>query len=518
MDVQSASVEWRRGRAEPRPRTEVTTKAAESLRTRETLTRESATALQRLAGNSAVVSLIRGDSRPQPRRRPKVLQLKAIQRDEIDKPKDDDPKGYTKPGGVRDVENTGMTRVEVRGLKYGVTGGHQKEYQNWRGGVVPSFENQMTKESPDNTAVVIRPDVLNPKCPTQVILHFHGWGFRDVDPFAGYLVATGQRSGQGAHGQVRDVDQEHWEQQRGAVGKERAVKPNDPSSMAGPQIVAVLAQGRGMSDFGNVPTFDYIADVFAKAGGELAQITNYHIILSAHSGGGNMQVAKKTGDAVGTDPARLRTGTKDKADQQPSDLVILFDAEGSASLASWVVGEIGRLTAAIKADPAKAQDAILKAPKFRGYFATGGAYWRAFHDACTTINAALRGVPADWRRPDTANPGSVKVSDLFRIIEVSDAGVNHEHVISRGTKGKPEVGALADALRASLDPTIDRAAEYDPVEGAPRLAKFEELAAKRAKAAKEAAAKKEAEKAAKQAAAKKPAVQPSLVPGALPVV
>jgi len=106
MDVQSASVEWRRGRAEPRPRTEVTTKAAESLRTRETLTRESATALQRLAGNSAVVSLIRGDSRPQPRRRPKVLQLKAIQRDEIDKPKDDDPKGYTKPGGVRDVENT----------------------------------------------------------------------------------------------------------------------------------------------------------------------------------------------------------------------------------------------------------------------------------------------------------------------------------------------------------------------------------------------------------------------------
>ena len=115
----------------------------------------------------------------------------------------------------------------------------------------------------------------------------------------------------------------------GAVGKERAAKPDDPKSVAGPQIVAVLAQGRGMSDFGDVPTFDYIADVFAKAGGNLAKVTNYHIILSAHSGGGNMQIAKKTGDAVGTDASRLRLGTKDKADQQPSDLVILFDAEGN---------------------------------------------------------------------------------------------------------------------------------------------------------------------------------------------
>ena len=61
-------------------------------------------------------------------------------------------------------------------------------------------------------------------------------------------------------GTVRDVDQEHWEQQIGAVSAERAAKPNDQTSVAGPQIVAVLAQGRGMSDFGNVPTFDYVKD------------------------------------------------------------------------------------------------------------------------------------------------------------------------------------------------------------------------------------------------------------------
>ncbi len=494
--------------AQPRAGATSRTAAGEQLRTRETLTRESATALQRRAGNSAVVRLIAGGGRSRPRPRPKVRQFKAIQRDELKDPADD-PTGYTKPGGVKDVEKTGMTRVEVTGLKYGVTGGHQAKYKSWRGNMVPGFEKKMTKESPNNTAVVIMPDVLDPKRPTQVILHFHGWGFRAGDPFAGYAVATGELPGQGAKGQVRDVDQEHWEQQMGAVGKERAAKPDDPKSVAGPQIVAVLAQGRGMSDFGDVPTFDYIADVFAKAGGNLAKVTNYHIILSAHSGGGNMQIAKKTGDAVGTDASRLRIGTKDKADQQPSDLVILFDAEGAGSVASWAAGEIGRLNAAIKADPAKAQDAILKAPKFRGYFATSGSYWRAFHDACTTINAALRGVPAGWRRPDKTNPASVKVSDLFRIIEVKDAGVNHEHVISRGTKGKPEAGALADALRASLDPKIDRDIEYDPAEGAPRLQKFEEAVAKRLKAAKEAAEKKAAEKAAKEKA-----VQPRLVPGA----
>lgn len=505
-----SAADRRRQSVAPQPRTGATARNPDDapLRTRLALTRESATALQRRAGNSAVVGLITGRDRTRGRPRPRDRQFRTVQRDEL-KPADD-PKGYTKPGGVQNVERTGMTRVEVTGLKYGVAGGHQAKYKSWRGTMVPSFEKRMTKESPNNAAVVIMPDLLDANRPTQVVLHFHGWGFRAGDPFAGYAVATGELGGQGKKGQVRDVDQEHWAQQMGAVGKERAPKPDDPKSAAGPQIVAVLAQGRGMSDFGDVPTFDYIADVFAKAGGNLAKITDYHVILSAHSGGGNMQVAKKVnaGDVVGTDTSRLRTGTPGKADQQPSDLVILFDAEGAASTMSWIVGEIGKLTKAIKADPANAQATILKAPKFRGYFASSGAYWRDYHDATTSLNAALRGVPAQWRRPDKSNPALVTVSDLFRIIEVKDAGVNHEHVISGGTKGPPETGALADALRASVDPTIDRAREYDPAEGAPRLQRFQEASAKKAKAAREAADKKAADKAAKEKA-----VQPSMVPG-----
>ena len=102
-----------------------------------------------------------------------------------------------------------------------------------------------------------------------------------------------------------------------------------------------------MSDFGDVPTFDYVKDVFDKAGGTLAQITTYNIILSAHSGGGDKQVAKKVhaGDAVGPDRSKLPPPEPGRAAKQASDLVILFDAEGSASTMTWIEGEIRKLSA-----------------------------------------------------------------------------------------------------------------------------------------------------------------------------
>jgi hypothetical protein len=232
------------------------------------MTLDSAVTLQRGAGNSAVVRLLerggaaptRGDPYPSERQR-------NLQRDAL--PAADDPQGCTQPGGVKNVAKSGLTRIEVTGLKYGVKGGHQAGYVNWRVKTVPSVEKQMTKESRTTRllsscwASWTRNGRRRSSC-------FHGWGFRDFDPYAGYAVATGEPSGaQGAHGTVRDVDQEHWEQQIGAVSKERAKNPKDPQSVAGPQIVAVLAEGRGMSDFGDVPTFDYIKDVFTKAGGNL---------------------------------------------------------------------------------------------------------------------------------------------------------------------------------------------------------------------------------------------------------
>ena len=321
-----------RGRRRPAPVLEDSTiETGPTVRPREALTPRSTLALQRQAGNSAVSTLLELDvtATPTSGDRGRVERRPRVQRDTPDPPVK--PPDYTKQGGVQ-VDKTGMTRVQVTGLTYGVKGGHQATYRHPRGTTFSSSEKSMTTQSPDNMAVVIRPDTLDASRPTQVILHFHGWGFRDIDPYAGYAVATGQNARQGATGTVRDVDQEHWAQQIGAVSKERAADPAK-STAAGPQIVAVLAQGRGMSDFGNVPTFDYVKDVFDKAGGTLAKITTYHVILSAHSGGGDKQIAKKVnaGDAVGTDPSRLRPPAAGQAPQQASDLVILFDAEGSAS-------------------------------------------------------------------------------------------------------------------------------------------------------------------------------------------
>src|SRR5262249_45018752 len=100
---------------------------------------------------------------------------------------------------VPDVDKTGITRLEVRGLKYGVDD-FWKAYGEDKGDV--SDERNKTKESPSHMAVVLVPDHLDPDLNVQVILHFHGWGFRKGDPFAGYLVDRG--------GTARDVHQEHW--------------------------------------------------------------------------------------------------------------------------------------------------------------------------------------------------------------------------------------------------------------------------------------------------------------------
>jgi hypothetical protein len=396
--------------------------------------------LQRHAGNAAVVGLLQ--------RAP----LGAT----------DDPKGYTSAAGVPNVAASGMTRREVRGLKYGVKGGFQSTYTSkkfdketgtYKEKVRSSAEAKMTKESPDNMAVVVMPDAFAKDRAVQVVLHFHGWGFRGgTDPYAGYLVASGEKGGApgSARGTVRDVDQEHWAQQIGAVNAERAAQ-------GGPQTVAILAQGRGMSDFGNVPTFAYVQDVLSRVP-ELTGVSDYSIVLSGHSGGGGTQVAPKVtaGDAQTRDRSKLPASKPGQAASQPSDLVVLFDAEGIESVASWAAGQITSLGRAIRAatTPTAVQAALEATPKFRGYFAAGGAYAIRYDKASRTLGDAFATVPAEWRESDPADPKAVKVPDLFRIIEVSRAG--HEHVISGGKDSSEQQGALADALRVTSDPTIDR--------------------------------------------------------------
>src|SRR5262245_56220899 len=402
----------------------------------------SALVLQQQAGNSAVAGLVRRTGHPEVRpsrvlpqrgaaNRPRSGLVRSMQRAPLTE--DEDPERYTEAAGKKNVAGSGTTRREVHDLKYGVVGGFQTKYKNRKhpAGVV-SAEKQMTKESPDNMAVVIMPDHFEAARPVQVVLHFHGWGFRGgTDPYAGYAVASGEKGGapKSKRGTVRDVDQEHWEQQIGAVNKERA-------KSHGPQIVAILAQGRGMSDFGNVPTFDYVQDVLSHVS-ELAGITQYSIVLSAHSGGGSTQIASMVdrGDAQTADRAKLTAPKPGKAPKQPADLVVLFDAEGIESVMSWVLRQLRALVKALKAaatsDDAKA--AIAATPKFRGYFAEGGHYADRYKAQNDSLCAALAKVPDKWTCLDPGDPTAIKVPDLFRIIQVSGKGVDHEHVISGGT-------------------------------------------------------------------------------------
>jgi hypothetical protein len=396
--------------------------------------------------------------------------VRSLQRDPVD---------FTQ--AQSDVEKTGITRLEVRGLKFGVDS-FQERYGP--GADYVSDERNKTKESPSHVAVVLTPDKLDPSKPIQVILHFHGWGFRPGDPFAGYLVGPG--------GKVRDVDQEHWEHQISSLKGQ------------GAQVVAILAQGRGKSDFSSFPTYEYVRDVLQKSQVpelvDLAKSENYSIVLSAHSGGGSMKVVPilGAGEADTADRSALKSQLASKEEGrvinklQPVDLVVLYEAlngDGDVDLVmNWIDGQLKRIVSQLKDSPDKA---LAATPTLRGYYGKRKSGYRERYRwlACRIQEAIASRVPENFRQD---------VADRFRIIEVAGPkgeDVEHEQVIS-GTGAKTS-GSLADALRASRNPQNDRAQAVTPDEE--ECKKLKERAKQRAKERAEAA------KAAKAAAAAKAA-------------
>jgi hypothetical protein len=296
----------------------------------------------------------------------------------------------------------------VRKLKYGID-----DFDTSYGDPPdPSVERNKTRESPSHMAVVLVPDTLKLDKPVQVILHFHGWIYRKADPYAGYLVAA--KGGPAHGGTVRDVDQEHWEQQMAGLTGD------------GPQVVAILAQGRGRSDFGSFPTFEYVRDVLEKSSRaelvKLAESETYSVVLSAHSGGESTQVVPMLGrgDADTADRAGLPAGVADKAEHrvinqhQPVDLVVLYEAlNGDADVAGvmkWVKAKIARLVPQLATSPEKA---LAATPVLRGYYGARketGYRPRYRWLACLINDEIQASVPAANRQD---------VSDHFRITAVT---------------------------------------------------------------------------------------------------
>ncbi|MGZ4295542.1 MAG: hypothetical protein ACXVE4_00480 [Solirubrobacteraceae bacterium] len=389
---------------------------------------------------------------------------------------------YTKT--VTDVEKTGISRLEVHGLKYGIDD-FEARYGDKPKDV--SDERHKTKESPGHMAVVLVPDTLDLDQPVQVILHFHGWGFRSFDPYAGYLIAAKDSSA--SAGTVRDVAQEHWEQQIASLKGQ------------GAQVVAILAQGRGKSDFGSFPTFEYVRDVLEKSGRselvKLAEGENYSVIFSAHSGGGSTKVVPMLGqgEAETADRGGLKSQLPSKTEHrvinklQPVDLVVLYEAlnwDGDVdNVMDWVRAQLTRLVGQLDANPAKA---LAATPVLRGHY---GKRKDSGYRAAYRRLACLIAEEIDARVPDAHRQD---VADRFRVIEVTGTkggDVEHEQVIS-GT-GTASTGSLADALRAARNPQGDRAQAVSV--GAEECVKLKRDAKARAaarKAAAEAAAKERA--------------------------
>ena len=316
-----------------------------------------------------------------------------------------------------------------------------------------------------------------------MILHFHGWGFRKGDPFAGYLVDPG--------GKVRDVDQEHWEHQISSLKGQ------------GAQVVAILAQGRGKSDFSSFPTFEYVRDVLEKSKVpelvDLAKSENYSIVLSAHSGGGSMKVVPilGAGEAETADRSTLKSQLADKKEGrvvnklQPVDLVVLYEAlngDGDVdAVMNWVDRQLTRIVSQLKDSPDKA---LAATPTLRGYYGKRKSGYRERYRwlACRINEAIESRVPEKYRQD---------VADRFRIIEVAGPkgeNVEHEQVIS-GTGAKTS-GSLADALLAARNPQSDRAQAVTPDDD--ECKQLKARAAQRAKDRAEAAKRAKAAKAAKE--------------------
>lgn len=358
---------------------------------------------------------------------------------------------WTKPQS--NVESSGITRLEVHGLAYG-TGEFQDSYDG-----ETSDEANKTAESPRRMAVVLVPDTLDPTQPVQIVVHFHGWGFRfdknAHDPYAGYLVAKGGK-GRPVAGTVRDVDQEHWEQQIASLKGQ------------GPQIVTILAQGRGESDFGDFPTFEYVRDVLLKSGRmeleKVAKGETYSVVLSAHSGGGSKVIRKildaneaETSDRTALHPQDIdRTEGRVVDKLQPVDLVVLYEAMNVPAhvdlVMKWVDRHLDALAAGLAKTPDKAGALFSATPVLRGYYGKrNSGYAERYCDLACRIEKAIKAkIPDKWQQD---------AADHFRVIEVAGprgGEVEHEQVLS-GVSSSASTGSIADALRAQRDPKSDRA-------------------------------------------------------------
>jgi hypothetical protein len=347
--------------------------------------------LQRQAGNRAVTRLVRS----------------VVQRDKAGW-SDADTRGEAFNAGEHAIG--AMRRIPIEGI----TGGHREQ----------APDPDKTNESAAGRAIAVVPAALVTAKPVDVLLHLHGYTGRPGDPYPGWRQRRSDNT-------VRDVALDRIEQQLEATGAT--------------QLLGVLPQGGGASEFGNLDPDRYIGEVFDRltAVGALdARPKLGRVLLSAHSGGGHRVRRLLDNDALPAGKRKGRAGLPGSLGQ-----LMLYDAltndDELKSVQRWVTAQLDSALAVLAdpAVPAADKDAYLaRSPRFVGYYAS---YAKRYRLLAGTIDA--------WFDRHAAELGghTETLRSHFQVLRAK--GLGHEEVIRGRRKddsSRPGEGNLANAVRS----------------------------------------------------------------------
>lgn len=453
--------------------------------------RESSTPTRPLTRSAYQASLVQRDTKPDPTKAGAIGWSDASkQRAQTSQPDVKPLKDTSWNAGERQIGS--IKRIAIEGL----TQGNQAKAENLR-------RRGFTPESAIGRAIVLVPNDFEPKNPTTVLLHLHGFGsgYRQLDEPVDLkeqlkklieektaLEKERDAASKGAEkakaranlkrkedeikktemqikqapdyggvlqpGQVRDVELYRMEQQLNTLHQEQQQQKKKAGKKSGPQVMAVLPQGTSSSEFGEIgakPT-EYLDEVLGKL---KDKPTEFHVVLSGHSGGG---------------PTVMKIATtlagKEKAGKKPPrvDEIILFDAINGSSESTTVTTWLNEHIAADKRALAKIKteadvDSYFRTrARFRGYFSSG---YKSLYEDVKSITDELS--KKEKRKATLSLPEykQNKLADQYRVfgpIGDKPAGAGdyrpHEKLIGAvraEEEGKPapsKTGILHEALSA----------------------------------------------------------------------
>jgi hypothetical protein len=452
--------------------------------------RESSTPTRPLTPAANQGSLVQRDTKPDPTKAGAIGWSDASkQRAQTSQPDVKPPKDTSWNAGETQIGS--IKRIAIEGLTHG---NQSKAEDLSRRGSTP--------ESAIGKAIVLVPNDFDPKNPTTVLLHLHGFGsgYRQLDEPVDLkeqlkklneektaLEKERDAASKGADktkvsanlkrkegeikkteiqikreldyggvlqpGQVRDVELYRMEQQLDTLHKEQQ-QQKKAGKKGGPQVMAVLPQGTSSSGFGDVaekPT-EYLDEVLGKL---KDKPTEFHVVLSGHSGGGPtvMRIAATLAE-------------KEKASKKPPrvDEIILFDAingsNESNTVAAWLNEHIAADKKALEKMKTEADvDSYFRTrARFRGYFSSG---YKSLYEDVKNITDELS--KKEKRKATLSLPEykQNKLADQYRVFgpigdKPADAADFRPHEKLIGTvrteeEGKPapsKTGILHEALSA----------------------------------------------------------------------